>query len=66
MQHGDLKATDATWCCLQVKGVGSTASVLTADVMCGQSVMHIIDTVLLPFNTTQGSTNVTSDVSNAG
>ena len=51
---------------MQIKGVGSITTILQPDLMCGQSVMHIIDTVLLPFNTTQGSTNVTTDVSNAG
>ena len=54
---------------VQLQGVGSTARIITADLMCGASVIHVIDRVLLPFSTLQGNTTTTtaSDVTaNAG
>lgn len=39
-----------------IRGVGSSANVLQADLLaCGPSVIHIIDQVLLPFNFDQAS-----------
>ena len=43
---------------LQVKGIGSTAKIIDPDLpACGPSVVHVVDTVLLPFavNSTSAS-----------
>ena len=42
-------------CLMQIQGVGSSANVIQADLRtCGASVVHIIDSVLLPFNPVTG------------
>ena len=41
--------------CMQLAGVGSNATIIQPDLrICGTSIVHIINAVLLPFNTVTG------------
>ena len=48
---------------MQLKGLGSTAAILQAGIpACGPSLIHVIDTVLLPFTLDKSSIQAASQV----
>lgn len=47
--------------CLQLQGIGSSAKILQGDIVaCGPAIIHIADSVLLPFTFDQGAIDAIS------